>query len=424
MSPGEQLLARLGLDTSGFKANLKDAHSTYEKFAKTVGVGLSVAGIAAYSRSLIEYGTRVYDLGQRFGVSTSALQKFGNAAEENGSSLEGVARAFNKLDIAKSRSLGGNAAIIANFKALGITVEDLRNLTPEEIMAKIGKSSMNAADMVKVLGKSALELRPTLAGLADGTIEFGEAIDSAMIQKLKEADKFWRQTWNNIRVVAASALGQIFAEVKFLTTSVAGMFSSMRAATVAEFLAMKAAATGNFTEMKRQAEIAVKAVREFKHFAFDDLSDKPAPGAAGPGRFAPTGDGTVKKSKSELDAEKKDRARDQLSLKDLAEKGPGFAYRNPDGLTYSQVTGTAQMIYAAQQARLVESLEAQARRVRLSGISPTGETSAQLLSRADAIRQTLPIKESEKEVGIYRQAFKDALQEPTQLLSEIRDELE
>lgn len=420
MSPGDQLLARLGLDTTGFKAGLKDAHSSFEKFARAAGVGISVAGVEEASRSLIEYGAKVYDLGQRFGVSTTAIQKFGNAAEENGSSLEGVAKGFNKLDIAISKALGGNGQLIKAFADLGVTVTDLRTLTPEELMLKIGKSSMNASDMVKILGKSALELRPTLAGLADGTIEFGEAIDSAMIQKLKEADKFWRQVWNNIRVVAASALGSIIGEVKFITTGVVGMFNSMGTAVTAQFNAIKAAATGNFGEVKRQMEIAAKAGREFNNFAFGERPDKAGPGPSR--QFTPTGDGTAPKSKAQLDAEKKERERDQLSLKDLAEKGPHSAYNQGD--YYVQSNGTAQMIYAAQQARLVEQLEAQAKQVRLSGVSPTGETSASLLSRADAIRQTLPIKETEKEVGIYRQAFKESLSGVEEKLDNIRDELE
>ena len=51
---------------------------------------------------------------------------------------------------------------------------------------------MNAADMVTVLGKSALELRPALAGIADGTSEIGGAINADDIQRLKDADDLWK----------------------------------------------------------------------------------------------------------------------------------------------------------------------------------------------------------------------------------------
>lgn len=420
-------MARLGLDTSGFKAGLKDAHSAFASVAGNMAKLGSIAGLAAGSRELIEYGAKVYDLGQRFGVSTTALQRFGNAAEENGSSLEGVAKGFNKLDIAISKALGGNAQMITAFAALGVTVGDLRTLSPEELMAKIGKSSMNASDMVKVLGKSALELRPTLAGLANGTIEFGEAIDNDMIAKLKEADKVWRQVWNNIRVVAASALGSIIGEVKFITTSVAEMFGGMKTVILADFLAIKAAAKGDFGEVRRQMEEGRKGLVRLREGAFGDPGKGADATSSAPRTFQPTGDGTKPKSKSELAAEKKDRERDQLSLQDLAaaNKGHAATQQGWHGWTGGAMApGTAQMQYASQQARLVEQLEAQAKQVRLTGISATGETSAGLLSRADAIRQTLPIKETEKEVGIYRDALKGALSGTEEILGQIRDELE
>jgi|GEM_PF-4755239 len=418
MLGGDQLLARLGLDTSGFKAGLKDAHSAFSQLAGKIGVGLSVAGIAQYSREITEYGARVFDLGKRYEVSTDDIQKFGNAAEQNGSSLEGVARGFNKLDIAISRALGGNESILKSFASLGVTVADLKQLSPEEIMKKLGSSSLNAADMVKVLGKSALELRPVLQGIADGSIELGDAIDEGQIKKLKEADKAWKHYFETIRIWSAGFLVDLKGNTSEAVGSITGYFKNMRIELAAEFKALKAAATGDFTEMKRQGEIAAKAIKE----GFGSvLSTPPWTAAAGVNdaadKFHPAKTpfvGDIPKSHSELEKEKKDRERDQLSLKELQTEGPANFRAN----------ATPQMMFAAQQARLVEQLEAQAKQVRLTGISATGETSAGLLGRADAIRQTLPIKETEKEVGIYRDALKGALSGVEEKLDLIHDELE
>jgi hypothetical protein len=202
----------LGLDANQFDRELAAASGKIQSLGKTLsgalgglGVGLSVGGIAAALKSLTSYGANIADLSKTYGVSTDALQHFGNAAEKNGTSLEAVANGFKKLELARSKALGGNEELAAAFLQLGVHIQDLQKLDPEQIMVKLASSTMNAADMVKVLGKNALELRPLLAGLADGTAQFGEAIDKGTIAKLKKADDTYKTFWERVRIGGANA---------------------------------------------------------------------------------------------------------------------------------------------------------------------------------------------------------------------------
>lgn len=172
----EQMRSFVNQSTAGIQ---KDIASMFTP----AGVGglISVAAIEGGISRIIEYGDKISDLAKRFGVSTTALQQFGNVAERNGSSLDAVAAAFNKLEISRSKALGGNKSVEESFAKLNVTFDDLKKLTPEQLLLKIGSSSMNAADMVKVLTKGALGLRETLAGLADGTEEFGKAMSPGAI---------------------------------------------------------------------------------------------------------------------------------------------------------------------------------------------------------------------------------------------------
>jgi hypothetical protein len=429
MGAGEQLLARLGLDTSGFKAGLKDAHSSFEKFARTAGVGISVAGLAAGTRSIIEYGARVSDLAKRYEVSTDAIQKFGDAAVENGSSLEGVAKGFNKLEIAISRGLGGNQRIIKSFAALGVTLDDLRSLSPEEIMKKLGSSSLNAADMVTVLGKSALELRPLLQGVADGSIELGGAIEAGMIKQLKEANKTIEKFGAGLRIFAGQGLAAFGLQFKGVGIDAAAAFKVIREGLSGKNFFSISAQLDAFKKLRDIAGGGGPSKQMWEAYETDRaramVSDLRSPMEL----RNPKTDAAIPKSKAELDAEKKDRERNELSLKELAENGPGWGkaathqgWRHWEGSTMAQ--GTDQSRYFAAQARLVEQLEAQAKTGRLTGIWQGGQSPDQLMSRADAIRQILPIKESEKEVGIYRQAFKDALSDTNEKLDNIEAALD
>jgi hypothetical protein len=185
------LLASLGLDARPFQATLKESLGMVDKFGSSLlsipslGGVLSAAGFATALKGVIEYGAQVQHLSDRFGVTTDAIQKFGNAAEQNGVSMESVARAFNKLEVAQSKALLGDESLSESFARLGVTAADLKNLKPEEIMEKLGHSSLNAADTVALLGRNGTELRPVLKGLADGTIDYGKAINDLNIRNSK-----------------------------------------------------------------------------------------------------------------------------------------------------------------------------------------------------------------------------------------------
>jgi hypothetical protein len=177
-----------------------------------LGGFLSVGASAAAANGLIDYGAHVQDLHERFGVSTDAIQKFGNVAEKNGSSMESMTMGFNKLEIARSKAMSGDQAMADAFLKLGVSFADLQKLKPDELMMKLGSSAMNAAEMVKLLGKNSLELRTALAAMADGTAEFGHVIDKEMIEKLKKADDTLKTMWEDIRVLTTEGISGTIKE--------------------------------------------------------------------------------------------------------------------------------------------------------------------------------------------------------------------
>lgn len=205
----------LGLDEKEFDARLAAIESKVATASKGMSksfggislAGLAGLGIGAGIESVMNYAARIQDLSDQLGVSTDAIQHFGNAAEKNGSSLESMGQGFRKLEVARSKALQGDQELIQAFQRLGISIFDLGKLKPEELMKKLGASSLDAADTVKLLGKNALELRPTIAGIADGTIKVGQAIDKIDVKKLKEADDLFKQLGESGRVIGATVIG-------------------------------------------------------------------------------------------------------------------------------------------------------------------------------------------------------------------------
>lgn len=385
MAFGSSILARLGLDTAGFKSALQSAQSDLTGFGKHVagiaGVGLSIAGIEHAIASVVEYGSHIQDLSDRYGVNAESLQRLGNAAELHGSSLEGVAKGFRFLEVNQSKALAGSEKQIKAFANLGVTIENLRKLSPEEIMLKLGQSSLNAADTVAILGKSALELRPTLAGLADGTIEYGKAIDAIDIQRLKDADDTWKKLWQDIRVGGA----------EFLTlemTNWKGLITDAGAGAVTLWDTIKNAGVTAWQEIFASREELAKLDEEDTKkmlAALDAVKEKAEKAKR---KFTPEGDGEKAKSKSELAAEQKERERLQFTLKELADR--------PETFSNDQ---TIQAWDAGRRARQVQQLEADAKKQAVE--DPEG--ARRTLDRADQIRQGLGssgLKESEQTAAV------------------------
>ena len=193
----------VGADTGAVRTGMEQMRAFVANTTRAMAADMEKAfapkGLISFAileegiRRVVSYGAKIYDLAQRFGIGTVALQHFGNAAERNGSSLEAMAMGFNRLEVARSKALGGNDALVQSFARLNVDVEDLRNLTPEELMKRIGSSSMNAADVVKILGRNGLELRPVLQGLADDSIKLGRAMNDEAVKSAKALDDQYKQ---------------------------------------------------------------------------------------------------------------------------------------------------------------------------------------------------------------------------------------
>jgi hypothetical protein len=212
----------LDLDAREFDARLAAIERSVAGGAKRItgsfnGIGaalssqlggvISAGAISVGITKVVEYGTRIQDLSDRFGVGTTALQKFGNAAEKNGSSLESVAMGFGKLEKARSAAMQGDGGMTNAFLQLGVSMNDLQKMKIEDLFLKIGGSSMKAAEMIKLMGRSSLELRPFMAGIADGTIKLSGAIAPDDIAKLKQADDLKKDLAQKAMITGGAVVG-------------------------------------------------------------------------------------------------------------------------------------------------------------------------------------------------------------------------
>jgi hypothetical protein len=393
MAYGEKLIAYLGLDTAGFKTGLTGAESALSSFVGKIGLGFSIVGLANSAREIIAYGSTIQDLSDRFDVSTTALQQFGNAGELVGTSLEGVARAFNKLELSRARALQGSEAQVKAFADLGISLQDLQALSPDQLMQKLGKSSLNAADLVKVLGKNALEIRPLLAGLGDESIRLGDAIDEGLIRQLDAADDSIKKFYQGAKILGGTGLGNFFQNAD------AGVRTLERLSTALSKGDIIGSMKALVSVFGKEAKLLTPGLN---FLPSGDETKTPGKKQKRPGE-----EQQVAETPAQRRAAQKEKERTQLSLSDLAALDPSADV---------ELRNNIQASYASQQARNVQGLEAGARRqVELN--DPEG--ARRTLSRADEMRQSIGnLKDSEKQIGTWviddsttGKAVQDILQE-------------
>jgi hypothetical protein len=262
--PQEEYSVKLGFKGSEFKRGIqmsreevkaleKQVAETEKRFQKFRDTAAKVAlATGAFFKGVVDRADNIKDLSDKFGVFSESLQKVGLVAEQNGSSLEGVASAMNKLEIARDKALAGDAAIIANFKELGISMDDLKSMGADEIMAKIGKGAMNAAPMVAVMGKNALELRDTLSQLEGAKVS--GIISDEDIQNLGAFHDQVAEIWRTLQQWGAAIATGFMTDLRDAAAMASAFVDGIQAKM----------AGGNFSETAKKSYADQKAFDTWK----------------------------------------------------------------------------------------------------------------------------------------------------------------
>ena len=178
------MLFRIGADTTDFEIGAKRVQSLGDKMAKTFkrDVASAFAGVFVVDNVVnlglkaIQTAGQLNDLSQQLGVSVEFLQEIKFAAELGGSSLDSFASSIEKIQIARTKALGGNDELVKAFESLGVSSEQLKSSRIEDIFIQIGKAFEGEANPEKLL-----EAFTQLAGRGGG------ALIPAMVSGLSDA---------------------------------------------------------------------------------------------------------------------------------------------------------------------------------------------------------------------------------------------
>jgi predicted lactoylglutathione lyase len=206
-------------DGSGYKRGLENMRQETKRFASGVkgmlGGAFALTAVVAGLKRIADKFDRIHKLSIRFGASAESIQRLGFAAEQNGASMETMAKAMAQGNRSAQEAANGLKTYTRAFDALNINVEEFKNLNQEEQMYAIADAYRSAtnknqalAAAQQILGRSALELVPLLK------------LGSEEMKKLSEDIT----TLTNDQVASFAAANDALNRYKTQITGVVGVF--------------------------------------------------------------------------------------------------------------------------------------------------------------------------------------------------------
>ena len=298
--PSADIQAKIALDATSLKFGLKEAQSSVSGFTQSAnalkgqlaGV-FTIGAISAFVNEMGDYSEKMLNMSANTGISTDSLQALEFSLKQNGGNVEGLASSLNKLKTAQTQAVAGSKEQVETFAALGISQQELINLSPEQMLERVakgyvasGQSGEAFISTTKLLGKDLSELNGTLNEVASvGMAEFtkaakeaGHVIDeNSLAQWDMLTDRIAGATdW--VKKLAGSLAGKV-ADIGAFWGAIAGGASMSEASQIvedikADDLKAKKTEANDKAALQRQAEI--KKAKEAESKEFDELLKKSA----------------------------------------------------------------------------------------------------------------------------------------------------
>ena len=185
--------AQLGLDTTEFKKGIAEAKNSLRELKEYLPEVLSVAGFYEMTKSALEFSDRIVETAKANEVATASVLELSKALEENGGNAEDTSRIYSGFTQKMEFAVQGNAKAQESFAKLGVTLNDLRHLSEQDLFEKVINSLGNMKDAAErnglafeTLGRSIRGV--DLAGLAKSIQEGKGSMDeyAASVEKAHE----------------------------------------------------------------------------------------------------------------------------------------------------------------------------------------------------------------------------------------------
>lgn len=177
------LVAKLGLDKTGFEQGLNSATNRVNAFGSslkaTLAGAFSVAAVTAFLRSMEQTIGRIKDLSEQFAVTTDEVQNVDFALKQSGLAFEDLASAMARMGQARREAVeGGPGAdeLRKTFEKYKLTLAQLNSpqmrnfdllIMMSDAMSRMNMTAREQVEIQDLLGPKAARLANVLAALSE-----------------------------------------------------------------------------------------------------------------------------------------------------------------------------------------------------------------------------------------------------------------
>lgn len=216
-------LNKVSSNLQKMQKNVQATTGTFEKFRNTL-VGL---GAINFVRTAFQFADAIQDIADATNIATASVIGFSTAVAQNGGNAEKAQQGILKLVETIGDAANGSAKAQQSFAQVGVTLEDLRTLSEQEILEKtikglagISDYSKRAALQTELLGKSLKGVN--IAGVANNldaaTAEGAKYAKS--IKSAADAQQNLENSINNFKIALLDVLKPISDVAKELSANI------------------------------------------------------------------------------------------------------------------------------------------------------------------------------------------------------------
>ncbi len=161
--------------------DFKKSFGNIEKQIRSAGIAMAGIGTVVFgglfkaTKDTGELGEELLNLNKKTGISVEALSELKYMADTSGASLASVETAIKQMNNALDDSMKSTAKDTNAFKRLGLSLEELKKLKPDErfwqiaeALAEVKDEGERSALAVDIFGKSGTDLIPILDAGQEG----------------------------------------------------------------------------------------------------------------------------------------------------------------------------------------------------------------------------------------------------------------
>ncbi len=211
---------------------MRDRESAARKLGAVIGGAFSLEKIGAAVSQVAADTSAIADASAKMGIGAESVQKLAYAAQQAGGSLDSVATAMGFM----ANVLGNDKAGAKALAQVGLTFQDIKNLTPDQTFIAIADAIAKIPDPLRqadaardVFGRGALELLPAIKAGFENVGNQAPIMSAAVVQAGDEAgdklDRMHRQM-DNLKAQALVPLMEAFTQLpQAVQVGTAGLLS-------------------------------------------------------------------------------------------------------------------------------------------------------------------------------------------------------